>query len=257
SPTTTVTPAPTAPEPAPATTTVPEPAAAPTAPVAETPAPVPATATPVAETPAPAPETPAVPAPETRNPKPETPPAPPAPTSAQLLAQAEMSYAQADKLPLAQQPLDTLLAGYQALTGASGLTDQQAALVAARVGILTSRLETQKALAQVAEEQVKVEKIKAELPKNYIVIGKLITSTVFTGDQAPLMYRLIDPLTGMSICYVEPVKGMDFQSYLGHVIGIVGKSRYDTGMTLKVVRPAEIDILTPQAPQPPEETPAN
>ena len=59
----------------------------------------------------------------------------------------------------------------------------------------------------------------------FAVMGKLETSSVYTGTGQTRRYRILDD-TDKTICYVTPVGAAvntDFSKLIGHKVGLVGK----------------------------------
>jgi hypothetical protein len=146
------------------------------------------------------------------------------------LAQLESRFAEASAQPLADQPLDELLTGYQALGNSPGLDEQTRSLIDARIAVIKDR-------QRIVSSQAKA------VTQSYDAVGKLMASTIYTGGNMPLLYRLVDPLNGLTIAYVEASGKLGVASDLGKVVGIVGRSRYDAGLKLKIITATQIDVL--------------
>lgn len=165
----------------------------------------------------------------------------------QQLAELETIFSDESAKPLADQNVAGLLAAYEALGKHEGLADDQKQVVATRVDLLSARAELKQTIAKLTETKTQFEQQQQERgtpAKEYAAVGKLLTSTVYTGGRMPLLYRLADPLSGLTIGYVDPGADRGLARYLGKVVGIVGDSQYDQGLRLKIITVEEIDALT-------------
>jgi len=81
----------------------------------------------------------------------------------------------------------------------------------------------------------------------YQLVGRMVTSAVYTGEHLPLLYRIqgIDPVTGANrtIGYVAPSNNQDFRHLLGRVVGVVGTMNDDQSLKLTVIEPDRIDPM--------------
>lgn len=81
----------------------------------------------------------------------------------------------------------------------------------------------------------------------YQLVGKMMVSSVYTGEHLPLLYRIqaIDPATGadQTIGYVAPKPDQDFRYLLGRVVGVIGETTQDQSLKLKVIEPQRIDPM--------------
>lgn len=81
----------------------------------------------------------------------------------------------------------------------------------------------------------------------YQLVGRMVTSSVYTGENLPLLYRIqgTDPITGQprTIGYVAPKKDQDLRHMLGRVVGVLGVKREDASLGLRVVEPERVDLM--------------
>lgn len=81
----------------------------------------------------------------------------------------------------------------------------------------------------------------------YQLVGRMVTSSVYTGENLPLLYRVqgSDPFTGQprTIGYVAPKKDQDLRHMLGRVVGVLGVMREDDSLRLRVVEPDRVDLM--------------
>ncbi len=163
----------------------------------------------------------------------------------QQLARLETIFSDESAKPLAEQNVAGLLAAYEALGKHEALADDHKQVIATRVALLNSRAELKRTIAQLTETKGEAEPPRDAAPaKQYTAVGKLLASTVYTGGRLPLLYRLTDPLSGLTIAYVDPGPDRAMARHLGKVVGIVGDSQYDQGLRLKIIAVQEIDALT-------------
>lgn len=272
------------PAPAPAPAPTPEPVMP--KPVAPTPAPTPVPQTPVTPeppttpvVPEPAPTPTPVPTPDPAEPvmikpatpdAPQTPATPDTPTTPQVpaapepvnpaepmqhpkLSDLEARYEAEMAKPIAEQPLAAMRMDYERLKGAEDLTPQDKALIDARIEVIKTRQELQRSLAEIAAVKKQVTEGAAQRaaedaakPKQYVAVGRLNASTLYTGDKLPLLYRLVDPLSGLTIAYVQPDKiTKDIDLLIGHFVGVVGEKTYDPALKLNIIKATDVDGLSP------------
>lgn len=257
---------------APATPVVEKPAVPETPAVPEAPAapekPMKATQVAVVTPEAPAaPETPAAP----EKPAVETPAAPEAPAKPETpipavpeqpgvvsgphpkLTDLEARYSEMEKLPLEKQSLAALQMDYEHLSTSEDLSPEDKRLIKARVELLKNRQKLQATLAEIdavkkqmaAADQQRAD-ADAKKPKQYIAVGRLAASTLYTGDKLPLLYRLVDQLSGLTVAYVQPVKpDMDLTPILNQYVGVVGDKEYDPALKLNIIKAKDVDALAP------------
>lgn len=179
----------------------------------------------------------------------------PQPQSPQVI-EAEAAFARAKELPLEQQPVQELLARYEALMADSTLPVSDRRIVVARVyelrrnvelaGVLQSVQKTQSTMGRASAEQMLapyLEKLASQ-KKVYTAVGRLMASALYDGRVLPRLYRLVDPGTGLTLVYVRPEAASPSQ-YLGRIVGVRGPSQYDQALNLQVVTANQIEPLAP------------
>ncbi len=81
----------------------------------------------------------------------------------------------------------------------------------------------------------------------YQLVGRMVTSSVYTGENLPLLYRVqgTDPITGQprTVGYVAPKPDQDLRHMLGRVVGVLGVKREDSSLGLRVVEPERVDLM--------------
>ncbi len=81
----------------------------------------------------------------------------------------------------------------------------------------------------------------------YQLVGRMVTSSIYTGEHLPLLYRVqvTDPASGMSrtIGYVAPKESQDLRHLLGRVVGVIGTVRADDSLKLMVISPDRVEPM--------------
>lgn len=81
----------------------------------------------------------------------------------------------------------------------------------------------------------------------YQLVGRMVTSSVYTGENLPLLYRVqgTDPITGQpqTVGYIAPKPDQDLRHMLGRVVGVLGVKRDDSSLGLRVVEPDRVDLM--------------
>lgn len=178
----------------------------------------------------------------------EKPVAPPLPQ----LDELERRFKDISKLPILEQPLAELRTEYEKLL-VETLSDTDRAVVKSRITIIEHRREIQIKLADVnsfrdklvvAQEERK--KIDLAKPKVYTSVGRLLTSSLYTGDRLPLLYRIVDQANGLTVAYIRPAENQDHALFIGQYVGVVGDKEFDPSLKLHVIRTEEIVVLEPK-----------
>ncbi|MBL8763787.1 MAG: SH3 domain-containing protein [Phycisphaerae bacterium] len=128
---------------------------------------------------------------------------------------------------------------------------------------LQRRLDTNRNEAQANIRRT--EAVVSEWERNpvYTVVGILLPSNVYNREGGmPLMYRIqsSDRTFPRTLGYVAPTEGLDLQSKVGQLVGVVSHaSRYDEALRVTIMAPDRVDLLgadgsaakiTPVPPQP-------
>lgn len=169
----------------------------------------------------------------------------------------EERFADSAKKPLAEQPVAALRMEYEQLLSAEDLSAADRQMIKHRLELLQTRQQLQESVTaidtlkqQMADSQKRREETDARKPKAYTAVGRLISSSLYTGEKLPRLYRLIDPLSGLTIAYVQ-TPGVEstihgqVNSMLGQYVGLIGAKQYDPALKLNVILVKEIDALTP------------
>lgn len=88
-----------------------------------------------------------------------------------------------------------------------------------------------------------------ERSRGYQFVGRLVRSSVYDGSRLPLMYRIVsvNESTPRTIGYMRPgAAGLDIESKLGEIVGVLGTSQLDEALQLRIVSPTRVDVLQPE-----------
>ena len=112
-----------------------------------------------------------------------------------------------------------------------------------RVRLAAARMETDAQSSRVAEHIAALERTRG-----YEFIGRVVPSSLYDGRRLPLMYRIVSVggLSPRTIGYVLPDDRFDLGTKVGRVVGVVGESRMDDSLGLRIVVPHRIDVLRPE-----------
>jgi uncharacterized protein YgiM (DUF1202 family) len=261
------------PVPPPAVIETPKPIEAPKPETTDKPEPIKETPAPVTEAPkveAPKFETPKVeapkietPAPQVEAPKPVVPAKPTFPVPTTLEA-AEMAFDKAEGMfggtkgvALDQQPLDSLVAQFEALHKSDALPESLRRVAEARLRTVKTRQSAQVDLFQVRQGQDELSKRRmalaaeqAELQRRisentvriYQAVGTLQPSSFQQGKG--VLYRLTDPATGRTVCYVRSQDATQ-STQIGQFVGVKGQITEDNRLGAKVLIPTEVTACDP------------
>ncbi len=91
-----------------------------------------------------------------------------------------------------------------------------------------------------------------ERTREYAGVGRLTTSTIYTGRGLPRLFRLIEPSTGRTLAYLRDgdTDGPDLTGAMGRLVGIVGSKGYDGRLGLYMIESTRIDYLAPRISKP-------
>jgi hypothetical protein len=127
--------------------------------------------------------------------------------------------------------------------------DQRLEWIAIRI---ESRDQRRAIAAALAASDSKLAQLNADIEawqrgRAYQLVGRMETSSVYTGEHLPLLYRIrtVDPATGaaQTIGYVAPRTDQDFRHLLGRIVGVIGSSTDDQSLMLSVIEPDRIDPM--------------
>lgn len=183
------------------------------------------------------------------------------PARSDELKALEMKVLPYFSLPVTEQPLDQIAKAYQDLLAADSLPSVDKQIVAVRLRTIERRqqildtLERAKEVEKTDHARTPVPKpTGSDLPPRYTAVGLLQPSTVYDGQSLPLLYRVVDAApSGRTIAYVEPSDEINVAGMLNQLVGIVGETKYDRALKLKVITITRADVLEPETDKPEEE----
>lgn len=169
----------------------------------------------------------------------------------------EQQFADATKKPILEQPLPELLAGYQKVTNADDLPDSMRRIAEIRLASLKVRNDArekflavradqqkmqEKQQSLVAERQEIEERIKQNDIQLFAAVGTLRTSSLQMGQG--LLYRLTDPASGRTVCYLR-TSDPKYAQLVGQFIGIRGTITSDSQLKAIVENPTDYKNVEP------------
>ncbi|MCY2951957.1 MAG: hypothetical protein NTU53_08270 [Planctomycetota bacterium] len=158
--------------------------------------------------------------------------------------------------PLDQQPIADLLAGYESLLKSNSLSVPMRRISEIRLIGLRGKAQAQQELLAMRKQQQestqKIETIQAERKAIedkmaggvtiYTAIGTFQASTLQFGKGT--LYRLTDPATGRSLCYVRS-DDSKVNTFLEKFVGVRGELGNDPQISLQIVSATEIATIDP------------
>lgn len=132
------------------------------------------------------------------------------------------------------------------------LTQRTRAYIDARIKLLELRADLQRNQAQLAALRARAQETaqtaqssaeRIENTRDYIVVGRLLTSSIYDGQRLPLMYRIQAVETGRTLAYVTAVPALGLDGRLGQIVGVRGQGSLDPSSRVQVIEPTAIDLL--------------
>ncbi len=160
--------------------------------------------------------------------------------------------------PIGEQPIDEMIAAYEAVAEQVELPGSDQRVVAHRLAALERNARLAQTLARVREVREQADRSAAadrELDdsprafedRGYSTVARLAASRVFDGERLPRLYRLLDPETGRTIAYLEPDERIDAERMVDQLVGLEGERRYDRAIRLHVFDVETIELLERRA----------
>lgn len=158
--------------------------------------------------------------------------------------------------PLDQQPVTDLITGYEAAIKSGGLSVPMRRISEIRLIGLRSKAQAQQELLAMRKQQQesmqKIQTIQAERKaieekmasgvSIYAAVGTLQASTLQFG--LGTLYRLTDPATGRSLCYVRS-SDPKLNDFLDKFVGVRGNLGNDPQTSLQIVTATEVVAVDP------------
>lgn len=126
--------------------------------------------------------------------------------------------------------------------------NQRIAWLELRMKLRDQRLELERALQDADQRQAtNAERVKKwQDQRAYTLIGRVLASTLYDGTRLPLMYR-IESIDGVglqrTIGYIQPTDKIDPGRFLGGIVGVIGQTRFDNALGVRIVVPSRVDML--------------
>jgi hypothetical protein len=82
--------------------------------------------------------------------------------------------------------------------------------------------------------------------RGFDIVGRLVPSAIYDGRRLPLMYRIRaveDAGLVRTIGYIKDVPALNLGSKVGNIVGVIGDSRLDPALQLRVITPFRIETL--------------
>ncbi len=192
----------------------------------------------------------------------QTPAPAPAETSARraigTMEQLNTAFEGLKRVPTEDAEIEPLIAEYQRFIGT--LSDSAAdsgwkRYAESRIELLRARLELQRQLLALRDAEAFANRGSTDITRSieqmmanplYKVVGRLGASTVYNGQNLPLMYRVqsVEGGVGRTLAYVLPAEDVDLAGRVGLIVGVVGDAETDVELSLPIIRPKKIDVLT-------------
>ena len=116
--------------------------------------------------------------------------------------------------------------------------------IASRLREQNRSLEDLDVITRLANNDVSVIRQVLDEPVEYVVLGRLNVSSVFTGMEGrPTLYKVEDPMNGRTLAYLEPGQTTDVASMIGQWIGVVGKMEFDSQWRVQIIEPERVDLV--------------
>jgi hypothetical protein len=168
----------------------------------------------------------------------------------------EAEIRRAAKLPIEQQPIPELLAGYRKVAAAPELPESMRRIAEHRVQTLEVHNQNRelilahqrdqadkesKRLALRAEQEELMERMKNTGIVFYAAVGTLRPSNLqMPSPDGGTLYRLTDPMTGRTVMYIRSAD-VNTSRMVGLFVGVQGEVTSDEAMQLRYIAPSEIE----------------
>jgi hypothetical protein len=170
----------------------------------------------------------------------------------------EGDFKSANAMPITEQPIDVLLAGYTELLKSDSLSSQTRRIAEVRVSTLKLRTQAKaeflavrdnqqqaadRQKARIAEQEEIQQRIKEKAVTFYAAVGTLRPSSIQRGSGT--LFRLTDPSSGRTIAYVRS-NDSKYATLLGQFVGIKGALSTDAALNIKIVeKPTAAETVDP------------
>jgi hypothetical protein len=165
----------------------------------------------------------------------------------------EAEFNQVSQQPIEEQPVDTLIEGYQKVVSSPRLPESMRRIAEHRLAVLKVRAEAREHLAEVqrirqeaeqrrlalqAEKEELEERIRDSEITAYTAVGMLHTSSLQQGEGT--LYRLTDPANGRTVIYLR-TDDAKYAGRIGQFVGVRGEITREPILNARVIRPTELE----------------
>jgi uncharacterized protein YgiM (DUF1202 family) len=171
---------------------------------------------------------------------------------------AEADYFATRNQPMSEQPIESLVERYEALSRSDKLPESMRRVAEARLPGLQARATArseiarlrasedtlrQKQIALKAEQEELQRRISERTVQIYIAVGTLQPSSLQQGSGGTL-YRITDPATGRTVCYLRSNDKKTLE-HLGQFVGVKGQINEDPRLGARVIQPTSLAQIDP------------
>ena len=155
-------------------------------------------------------------------------------------------------LPTIDQPLSAIRVAYERLASSPDLSGRDAAIINARLTQIEHQQKLQATLIEITVKQQSLNESQrqrdmraAGRAPEYLAVGKLSASSLYDGAKLPLLYRVTNPMNGLTIAYLrQSPDSPDLRRFVGQYIGVTGIQESTPGIKTSYIVPQHIDMLT-------------
>lgn len=167
----------------------------------------------------------------------------------------EEQFRQISEQPLDEQPIESMLADYQALADGTVLPESMRRIAESRANALKIRLQAKQELEAIRREHAEMQARRqalqaeqAELEERlaqsavsvYTAVGTLRPSSLQRGPER--LYRLTDPTNGRTLIYIRS-NDDNLVRQIGQFVGVRGQTMTDPVLNINVLTPTTIDLV--------------
>ncbi|MEN0019767.1 MAG: hypothetical protein AAF747_02670 [Planctomycetota bacterium] len=175
------------------------------------------------------------------------------------IEQLEAAFRQAQRNPRADVELDELAVEFRAAIDRLGFDPADRNLrnaLAGRLQLLNLRIEARDARRRLAERRRQIDAGESNLSQrlaelersgNYIVVGRLVPSSLYDGVRVAQLYRVVSAQgqTPRTLGYIEPTTELALPTKTGQLVGVVGRRTTDDPRPIQLIAASRVDVLTP------------
>lgn len=82
--------------------------------------------------------------------------------------------------------------------------------------------------------------------REYLLVGRLLPSSVYDGERLPLLYRLtsIDSAVPRTLAYITPEPDLKLDSKTGAIVGVMAGAAIESTAEIGIIKPTVVDVLS-------------